>query len=415
MAMRAQNINPSILAWARGTAALSIDDAARKIGLNSSKKASAAEKLESFEKGETHPTRNQLFEIARAYHRPLTTFYLANPPRKANRGADFRTLRGKVSARDDALLDALLRDVFARQNLVKAILEDNEDTERLEFISSIPVDSDVQTAADKIKAKMQIKRDDWASERANPKDLFDHLRNKIESLGVFVLLMGDLGSQSSIISEKVFRGFVIADEIAPFVVINERDACVAQPFTLAHELVNLFVGTTGVSALPATRSPRSHNERIEQFCNDVAAEMLLPRYLLKDTPGITDMESAKYIISKIAEDRNLSESMIAYRLQRTGRIGGHIYSDLCTFYEERWQDYRQRAKTRTRKGGPSYYVMQRRRLGKALLDLARRTLGENQLTHTAAARMLGVKPNSVETLLHDMKDIGGPRQSKTGI
>ena len=103
MVMRARNINPSILAWARETAALSINDAARKIGLDSSKKASAAEKLESFEKGETYPTRNQLFEIARAYHRPLTTFYLANPPRKANRGEDFWTLPGQISARDNAL------------------------------------------------------------------------------------------------------------------------------------------------------------------------------------------------------------------------------------------------------------------------------------------------------------------------
>ena len=411
MTMRAQNINPSILVWARETAGLSIDQAAAKIGLSSSKKTRAAKKLADFEEGQTKPTRSQLSKLATVYRRPLSVFYLNEPPRKGDRGADFRTLPVPFSARDDALLDALLRDVRARQDLVRTVLEDDEDAERLEFVGSLQIGRDIKAAADKIKAKLQIKRDDWTSKHKNSKGLFDDLRSKTESLGVFVLLTGNLGSHHSNIGEEVFRGFVIADDLAPFIVINEQDARVARSFTLAHELVHLFVGTTGVSALPTTKAPRSDNEHIERFCNDVACEMLLPTDLLKDTPGIIDIEGAKEIISDLAKNRNLSESMIAYQLQRMGRIDRNIYSELCAFYEKRWRDHKQQNKERMRisdNGSPQFYYSKRRYcLGKSLLNLVGGTLRENQLTYTAAARMLGVKPSSVQPLLRKVKNVNG--------
>src|SRR3546814_17037769 len=61
-----------------------------------------------------------------------------------------------------------------------------------------------------------------------------------------------------------FRGFALADPIAPFVVINDRDAKTAWSFTLLHEVAHLWIGATGVSG--------GHFEgSTEQFCNDVAS------------------------------------------------------------------------------------------------------------------------------------------------
>ena len=417
MAALAQNINPSILTWARETAGLSADEAAKKIGLSSSQKASAAEKLEAFEEGETKPTRRQLLGLAKAYRRPLTVFYLNEPPRKANRGEDFRTLPREVSSRENALLDALLRDVHARQGLTKSVLEDDEDVEHLEFVGSLQVGENVETAALRIKAKLRIDSDNWTREHKKPDELFEYLRSKAEDLGVFVLLIGDPGSHHSDISEEIFRGFLVADDLAPFIVINDQDARTARTFTLAHELVHLFLGTTGVSAPPATEPPRTKNDRVERFCNDVASEMLLPTESLKDTPIITSMEHAKDIVSELAEDRNLSEPMITYRLQRMGRINRSFCSELYKFYAERWRDQKQRNRKQVKKtdGGPNYYVVRRYCLGDALLNLVGRTLRENQLTHTTAARIFGVKPGSVEPLLSGVKGINGSHRSKARV
>jgi hypothetical protein len=57
---------------------------------------------------------------------------------------------------------------------------------------------------------------------------------------VFVLLVGDLGSHHSPLSQEVFRGFALADKRVPFIVINDQDAKTARSFTLIHELTHIF-------------------------------------------------------------------------------------------------------------------------------------------------------------------------------
>ena len=55
-----------------------------------------------------------------------------------------------------------------------------------------------------------------------------------------------MGNYLSAIDVDVFRGFAIADDIAPFVVINDNDSVSAWSFTLLHELVHLLLGETGI-------------------------------------------------------------------------------------------------------------------------------------------------------------------------
>ena len=403
MVLRAQNINPSILTWARETAGLSADEAATRIHLSPSQKSSKGEKLKAFEEGKMKPTRKQLLDLARVYHRPLTVFYLNKPPRTFDRGEDFRVLSDLVSPKENALFDALLRDVHARQGLVKDILEDDEDVERLGFVGSSKIDKSVRVMAGQIKERLGISGDNWTKGCANSDGLFVYLRNKVENLGVFVPLIGDLGSHHSDISDKVFRGFVVADHLAPFIVINDNDqgGRASWSFTLAHELVHLFLGTTGVSALPTPETPRTQSEQVEQFCTDVANELLLPAGALEGISKMTSKEVAEGVIAKLAEARNLGELMIAYRLRRMNCISRDIYSRLCESYVEQIRRERQQNKEQTKEsdGWPIYYATRKHRLGRALLNLVGRTLRENRLTHTTAAQILGVNPNCVEPLL----------------
>ena len=84
---RANNINPAILAWARETAGLELDEAANRLGfIRPTEAESAAQRLLAFESGERTPTRNQLLKFASVYRRPLLTFYMKQPPVKGDRG-----------------------------------------------------------------------------------------------------------------------------------------------------------------------------------------------------------------------------------------------------------------------------------------------------------------------------------------
>ncbi|MEI6986040.1 MAG: XRE family transcriptional regulator [Rhodospirillaceae bacterium] len=401
--MRAENINPAILSWARETAGLSLGEAAEKLGLSSGPSGTAAEKLEELERGQHFPTRIQLLKFATVYRRPLTTFYLKHPPVKAPRGADFRTLPAAVSTRDNALLDALLRDIRARQEMVRSLLEDEGEAIDRPFVGSVSVSDGVQAVGKSIGAAIGF--DITAPRRhTNPDDLFRELRNRVEAIGVFVLLIGDLGSHHSMIGEKVFRGLVIADPVAPFIVINDQDAKAARSFTLLHELAHIWLGKSGVSGAAEDVSDNTPSGQIEQFCNDVAGEFLLPSHILRDHQPSFDgnyKEAVAAAVGQVARDWGVSEAMVAYRFNRFGWITGTVYRELAGDYAARWHAVKakQREKARETEGGPTFYVVRRHKLGHALLDIVRRNLRDDMLTHTKAAKVLGINPGAVEPML----------------
>jgi hypothetical protein len=47
-------------------------------------------------------------------------------------------------------------------------------------------------------------------------DAYAALRARVETAGVFVLLMGNLGTHHTDIDVRVFRGFALADDVAGF-------------------------------------------------------------------------------------------------------------------------------------------------------------------------------------------------------
>ena len=409
--LRAENINPAMLAWARQTAGLSLADAAQRLGLPQSSGASPQQKLQALERGDRKPTRKQLAKLASTYRRPLTTFYRSAPPRPASRGEDFRTLSGAVSPAEAALLDALLRDIRVRHDMVRAILEDDEESQRLtSFVGSTPISASVERTAGTVRRVLRFEETGSATRRPPPEKLFDGLRTQVEQTGTFVLLIGDLGSHHTSISERVFRGFAIADNVAPFIVINDQDAVTARSFTLIHEFAHLLVGSTGVSNAPSTISPQTPAARVERFCNDVAGEFLLPRGSLPEPSRLATMDAATEAITELANTMSVSEAMVAYRFWRTDRISGPLYSELADALSRRWHDVRERRRERAREegsSGPSYYTVRRHRLGAPLLELVGRTLRADELTHTKAARILGVKPSNVETLLRNVAGVSG--------
>ena len=402
---RANNINPAMLAWAREGAGLEVEEAADRLGfIKPTEKASAAQRLMALENGERAPTRAQLLELARVYRCPLLSFYLKHPPRRGDRGEDFRQSAGAVSRRESSLLDALLRDIRARQEMIRSLLEDEEESPELAFVGSASIDDGARTVAASIASTLGFDHRRRTERRGDADALFVALRECAESAGVFVLLVGDLGSYHTALGVEVFRGFAISDRVAPFVVINDQDARAARSFTLVHELAHIWLDRSGVSGAPSPDRPRSPEDRVEQFCNDVAGEFLLPAEGLDAEPAeldAGDKQAAAEAIRLLARAWSVSEPMVAYRLKRTGRIATDVYRGLMSDYAARWQQQRKRERERNRErdGAPSACVVRRSRLGRALVDVVRRTLRDNALTHTKAAKLLGVKPGAVEPLL----------------
>ncbi|WP_395707919.1 ImmA/IrrE family metallo-endopeptidase [Reyranella sp.] len=397
-------INPGILSWARETAGLSPEEAAAKLGLTSTGRASAVQKLLEAEGGKRPISQGMLQRAAAAYRRPLVAFYLPAPPARGERGEDFRTVAGAHSPRDNAMLDALIRDVRTRQQLLREALIEDEDNKPLAFVASSRMSDGVENVTASIRTTLGVSAVDQKKAR-DAAALFTLLRSAAEKAGVFVLLLGDLGSHHSDVSEDVFRGFALADDMAPFVVINDNDATAARSFTLLHELAHIWIGATGVSGPLLGPPPNA----VERFCNEVAGEFLLPPEALEPLKAAgtveLDFQGALSLTQDIARNWNVSQAVVTYRFWENARISDQVATAMFRVFADRWRGERNRMR-QTRdpeEAGPGYYVVRRSRLGSGLLDTVRRALRSDVLTHTKAARILGVAPTAVDQLLGERR------------
>lgn len=389
-------VNPEILIWARETAGLGREEAARKLQIRDAWGMKAAARLAALESGEAEPTRPTLVKMAKRYRRPLIAFYLPAPPRPDERRADFRALPSDIDPQTRAHADALIRDMLARQSMVRAALEDEDETERVPFIGANSMADGQAAVLAALSSLLSVTPDEFHAE-PNADRAFARLRTDIESNGVFVLLKGDLGSHHTAIEAETFRGLALADEIAPFIIVNDRDSRAAWSFTLLHETVHLMLGESGAKA------DRS-DDAVERFCDGVASEFLLPTKILATLriDGTNDtLDKVASRIDKFANRRNLSRAMVAYRAHSANLIGRGEYETLRDKFRAQWRRQRnlQRQRNREKEGGPNYYVVRRHRTGDALINFTRRMMGAGELSTTRAARILGVKPTQVGKMI----------------
>jgi len=386
------NINHEILSWARETAGLSLKDAAHKLQLRDSKAATAEDKLFAYENNLETPSRSLLLKMAKAYRRPILTFYLDKPPRVGDRGEDFRTLPYHFTEEENVYVDVLIRGIKARQSLVRETLVDESEDFKLEFVGGNTINQGVQHISKTIIEVLNFDLEEFRAQRSY-EAAFKSLRHLAEGVGVFVLLQGNLGSHHTNISVAAFRGFALADDIAPFIVINDRDAKSAWSFTLLHEMVHLFLGQTGISGAYA-------ENQIEKFCSDVASELLLPSIEFRSfKPFNFNFENIKQEISNYAFSRRVSSSHVAYRLYLKGDISEDLWMELRDFYREQWNEQRniEKLENKQQEGGPNYYVVRQYKLG-ALVGLVQRFLYSGALSTTRAGMLLNVRPLKVHRL-----------------
>ena len=385
-------INHELLTWARETCGLSIEDAANKLQLKDTKMASGAEKLVEYENGK-EVSRSLLLRMSKQYRKPLLTFYMEKPPLKGDRGEDFRTLPDGFAPEEDVFVDVLIRDIKARQSVLRETLVDEDEAETLPFIGSANTQQGVSSVASMISDSLKFNLKEFRSFKST-EEAFKYLRTIAEEMGLYVLLVGNLGSHHSNIDTKIFRGFVLADTIAPFIVINDQDAKSAWTFTLLHEIAHLWLGQTGVSGSYA-------ENKIEQFCNDVASEVLLPSDELNEFRiNDLDFDNLSKEISTFAQARNISSGLVAYRLLRQGSISKDLWFELSKHFKDLWLAFKEKQRQSNKKqdGGPSYFVVRRNKLGNALLNFAERMTQSGALTTTKAGLLLGVKPLKVHKL-----------------
>jgi Zn-dependent peptidase ImmA (M78 family) len=257
-------VKPVLLQWARERASLTTEDFAQRLHVR-------PERIAEWEvTGEL--TLKQLEDVARVSHTPVGYLFLPEPPIEKLPIPDFRTVGSQTLQQPSPDLLDVVYQCQRRQNWYRDY-QIAVGAEPLSFLGKTKTSDSVKKTAGDIRKAIGIETSVRATTRTWEETL-SQMMEQVGDAGILVMKSGVVGNNPHRpLSVEEFRGFALFDEYAPLIFINGADTKAAQMFTLAHELAHLWLGESGVSNLYATMSP---NIAIEKFCNQVAAELLVP-------------------------------------------------------------------------------------------------------------------------------------------
>jgi len=333
------------------------------------------------------PTYNQLVEISKIFNIPFGYLFLDKLPEQTLPIPHYRTsgdttFLNEVSAE---LLDTIYF-VKKQQEWVKDLLLE-WGNEPLPFAGKYNIHSDIDVIVSEMRQILELENN-WASQQFSWNDAFKFLIEKFENAGIFVVINGIVGNNTHReLDIREFRGFVLYDEIAPFVFINNNDAISGKIFTLIYELVHILIGKSASFDL---RNLQSANNEIEKFCDKCTAEFLVPEESIKNIENI-DSNNFKFL----AKQFKVSQIVIARRLLDTGKISKN---EFLNFYNEHINKEFKRSKS---SGGDFYNIVQYR-YGKRFLSVIRNALNNNNIFYRDVFRLLGLKPQTSLKILSDL-------------
>ena len=360
-------VNPELLRWAR-----------ERSGRSAERLAGMFPKLEAWERGEAQPTLKQLEQFAKATFTPVGYLFLQQPPAEGVPIPDFRTIASTPTGRPSPdLLDTIYL-CQQRQEWYRDFARTMGEAP-LGLVGSARVTDDVVTAAATMRGVLGFNLD----ERRRLPTWTEALRwfiDQADGLSILVMVSGVVGSNNRRrLDPEEFRGFALAEPLAPLVFVNGADTKAAQMFTLAHELAHVWLGETAVSDAQASEAPQ-HD--VERWCNQIAAELLVPLASLRETYDRTAALDAE--VDRLARRFNVSTLVILRRIHDAGGLSRQQFWDA---YEAELE----RLRAIPRGSGGDFYLTLGARAGKTFARALVISTLEGRTSFTEAFRLLGFK------------------------
>jgi len=339
-------ITPKVLKWARESARMPLETAASKVSVS-------PEKLTEWEEGINQPTIKQAETLAKAYKRPFALFFLPDIPRDFMPLQDFRRKNAKELGTASVFI---LREIRQKQAWIRDLYADNEE-KALSFVGRFTLKSDPETVADDMLKTLDI--DPASYKTDNPiKEWID----KAETKGIFISRTSFIHTRLKLDSEEL-QGFTIADKLAPFVFINSDDWNAPQLFTLVHELAHIWIAESGISnEIEPDLKHKDKLHPVELFCNQVAANALLPVALMKTVNPSVFNSSAE--VFRWAKKPGVSSFAFLYRalsldiipLDKYRKLKKDADLDFQAFLA-REAEKKAKQKEKKKPGGPDYFLL----------------------------------------------------------
>ena len=255
MAEYIQGINPDIIKWARERSGYTLQEVAKSFNRN-------VVTISDWESGAAAPTYIQLEKLADKYKRPIAMFFFPEPPQEPD-FVNQLALRSTEIEELDPGIRILLRRARARQLSLMELNMGVNPVETKIFQDLHPQLSDSATElAQQTRIYLGISVETQASWNGT-REALENWREQVEEKGIFVF--------KEAFRDNSVDGFCLVHEQFPVIYLNNSRSSARQIFSLFHELAYLLLGENGI-----TRGINPVGEPIEGFCNQFAAEFLMP-------------------------------------------------------------------------------------------------------------------------------------------
>ncbi len=368
------DIEPNMLTWAVARAGYDLAEFSEKVP-----------NLKKWLKGEKNPTVKQLEAFSKKVHLPFGYLFLSEPPKEKLPIPFFRTNNQQNQDVSINVYDTILL-MQQRQDWLSNYLHDN-DFERLEFVGSFNKVFDVIKIVNDIRRTLAL-TESWASEYATWEVALNKLVERIEDAGIITVFNG-------IVENNVYRkipvdecrGFVLVDDFAPFMFINNADSKAAQMFTIVHELAHIW---TGHSAGFDFRKLQPADDPIEVLCDKIAADFLVPEI------AFNAFWANHPVIKRASRHFKVSEVVIARRALDTGKI---TKKEFFEFYNE--YKNREYVKKESLPSGGNFYATTRKRLSPTFAAHINNAVNTGQLLHRDAYKLTSLKGDTFKTFFSE--------------
>lgn len=304
------NINPSVLKSAREKANFSLEEACKKISSH----------FQEWEKGESEPTLNQIKQISEKLYIPFGYFFLEEFPKYNLTIPDFRTKDNQEIAQPSINLLSTIYDVQRKQNW----LQEQKILDQEEKIINEKQRSDKEIIKE-IRSLLEIEK--LRKENTTFENFLKSLIEKLDEKEFIIIRNGIVGNNTHRpLKVEEFKGFALFDEYAPAIFINGKDYKSSQIFTLIHELVHLYLNESGLDG--------NYEKTIEQKCNKIAAEILLPEKDFKKVFDISNLEN-------IAKTFKVSNYVILIKAKQLNLINEKEFQNQLKKYKEKINSLKQ--------------------------------------------------------------------------
>lgn len=334
------------------------------------------ENIEAWISKDILPTFRQVEELANFLKVPLGYMFLNEPPKTDIIESEFRTVGNKMPEISKDLKDTLYSmgrkkdwlSEYRRENgWEKLVPEDLIDFKG----------QDIYSISKNAKEFLNID-EFWYKDCNDNASAFNYLRRKLEDSGIIVMQNGVVGANNyRKLDIDEFRGFLLYDDIAPIIFINNNDSLTGKIFTLIHEYIHFLLEEDDIFIEKDLTSEKKE----EQFINSITAEFLIPTSHVEELWD--DSKDSKEQIEDLSKSFHVSMIALAIKLKDMCKIDQGAVNRVKQYTQLRWEKRSIRSS-----GGGNYYNTTKSRYGDSFLSTVIQGAESGNISYTHAFKLL---------------------------